>query len=152
MFSLRRWVTWMWSSRFPCPEGVSSFYCNFIGIKHRVQVHWRGGWAWSAWTGLRRSPALSVSSFNMYNAWFIGKSAGNAVKVGKAGAKWLQSKTLEPSWDRKEHNFRGEHEFRCRQIEFERVSSLFRMMWNFCNNDIKESMFCSDFLIIIVIR
>ena len=28
MFPLRQWVTWMWSSRFPCPEGVLSFHCQ----------------------------------------------------------------------------------------------------------------------------
>ena len=30
----------------------------------------------------------------MYNTQFIWKSAGSAVKLGKDGDKWLQSKTL----------------------------------------------------------
>ena len=28
MFPLRQWVTWMWSSRFTCLEGVLSFHCR----------------------------------------------------------------------------------------------------------------------------
>ena len=35
MVSLRRWVTWKWSSRFPCPEQGLSFCCSFH--RHKVQ-------------------------------------------------------------------------------------------------------------------
>ena len=37
MFSLRWWVTWMWSSRFPCPGGSYPSIVVSIGTKHRVQ-------------------------------------------------------------------------------------------------------------------
>ena len=66
MFPLRRWVTWMWSSRLPCPEGGLILPLSFPqALSTEFRVHWRGGRTRPARTGLRWSPGPMNSFFSI---------------------------------------------------------------------------------------
>ena len=47
------------------------------------RVHWKSGWAWSAWTGLRWSPGPMNSFFNTIRYLYVHCKAFQSMKIGR---------------------------------------------------------------------